>query len=288
MKQLGKLKSIFVAPVFIFLWLVNTELKAEEDIGQPRWEIGFAGGLLSVPHYMGSDQRYTLPIGLPYLVYRGDIIRANRSGVRGVLIDRENFSLDLGLSFGLPVNNNNNARDDMPDLNLTGQAGPRFNWKFSTPESLPRLSMHIPVRYVIDIEGKKLAWVTEPSLKLEKKHLGAENKLSLRIDMGGLFAGRSFNKYFYGVADRFATSNRPAFKAESGFHSYFVKISSTYKKNKHLSFGVFIQLRDLSQGVVDNSPLVREATDVSAGVGFVWSIWQSEKLAGQGSRGQTR
>ncbi|MEE9421706.1 MAG: MipA/OmpV family protein [Gammaproteobacteria bacterium] len=280
MKLPGKRKIQRVITVLLLL-LIHVKAQAVvENKRQPVWEAGFAGGALSMPHYMGSDQRYTLPLGLPYLVYRGEFVRVSRSGVKGLLVSKDNFSLDLGLSFGLPVNNNNNARDGMLDLNLTGQAGPRLNWKFSTPEHLPKFSLHVPVRYVLDTEGKKLGWVTEPSLKIEKNHLGAAKKLSLRMDLGTLFSGESFNKYYYGVADRFAKSNRPAFEVESGFHSYFAKLSSTYKKNRHLSFGVFVQLRDLSQGVVDDSSLVRQSLDVSAGAGFVWSIWQSEKLDG--------
>lgn len=281
MKQLDIIKMCAATGALFSVALMHTVVRANEAEKKPLWEIGIAAGLLTTPHYMGSDERYLLPLGLPYLIYRGRFIRANRSGIRGLLVNRENFSLDLGLSFGLPVNNNNKARDGMPDLHLTGQAGPRLNWKFSTPEDLPQFSLHLPVRYVADIRGKQLGWVTEPSVKIEKKHLGTEKKLSLRIDLGGLFAGQSFNKYFYGVADRFARPDRPAFEAESGFHSYFVKLSSTYKKSKHLSFGAFVQLRDLSQGVADDSPLVRQALDVSAGVGFVWSIWQSEKLDGK-------
>jgi outer membrane scaffolding protein for murein synthesis (MipA/OmpV family) len=265
----------------ILLLLINVKAQAAvENKRQPVWEAGFAGGALSMPHYMGSDQRYTLPLGLPYLVYRGEFVRVSRRGVKGLLVSKDNFSLDLGLSFGLPVNNNNNARDGMPDLNLTGQAGPRLNWKFSTPEHLPQISLHVPARYVLDTQGKKLGWVTEPSLKIEKKYLGTEKKLFLRMDLGVLFSGKSFNKYYYGVADRFSKSDRPAFEAENGFHSYFAKLSSTYKKSRYLSFGAFVQLRDLSQGVVDDSSLVRQTLDVSAGVGFVWSIWQSEKLDG--------
>lgn len=271
--------SVVAAMVASSAWL--TAASAEEAERKPLWEIGFAGGLLTTPHYMGSDQRYTLPLGLPYLVYRGKFIRANRSGIRGLLIESEHFSLDLGLSFGLPVNNDNKARDGMPDLYLTGQAGPRLNWKFSSRENLPQFSLHLPFRYVADIQGKQLGWVTEPALKIVKKHPGSKRKLSLRMDLGGLFAGKSFNKYFYGVADRFATSDRAAFEAEGGYHSIFVKLSSTYRKSKRLSFGAFIQLRDLSQGVADDSPLVRQSLDVSAGVGLVWSIWQSEQLDGE-------
>ncbi|MEE9492709.1 MAG: MipA/OmpV family protein [Gammaproteobacteria bacterium] len=280
LKLNNKRKIQWVIAKFLLL-LLNAEVQAAiENTQQPVWEVGLAVGALSMPHYMGSDQRYTLPLGLPYLVYRGEFVRVSRRGVKGLLVSGEHFSLDLGLSFSLPVNNDNNARDGMPDLNLTGQAGPRLNWKFSTTNDLPQLSLHVPARYVLDTTGKKLGWVTEPSLKIEKKHWGAAKNLSLRMDLGVLFAGKSFNKYYYGVADRFAKSNRPSFEAESGFHSYFSKLSATYRKTRHLSFGAFIQLRDLSQGVVNDSPLVRQSLDVSAGVGFVWSIWQSEKLDG--------
>ena len=280
--QGSRVIPVKLLPVVAVLCMsLMADARAEEPERKPLWEIGVAAGLLSTPHYMGSDQRYTLPLGLPYLIYRGKFIRANRAGIKGLLVKGERFTLDLGLSFGLPVNNDNRAREGMPDLHLTGQAGPRFNWKFSMPVNLPQVSLHVPFRYVADIQGKQLGWVSEPSLKIEKKQLGAGNKISLRMDMGGLFAGKSFNKYYYSVADRFARPGRPGFEAEEGFHSFFLKLSATYKKTRHLGFGIFLQLRDLSRGVVDDSPLVRQDLDVSAGLGVVWSIRQSRTLDGE-------
>ncbi|MEE9493332.1 MAG: MipA/OmpV family protein [Gammaproteobacteria bacterium] len=274
--------SVFIA--MILFWQNDALAQIDEAGKEPLWEIGVAGGVLSTPHYMGSDQRYILPIAAPYFIYRGKFIRANRRGIKGLLINRKNFSLDLGLGFGLPVNNNNKAREDMPDLSLTGQIGPQLNWKFSRSGNLPQVSLHLPIRYVADVQAKKLGWVTEPSLLVKQNLPVLQNKISLHLRMGGLLAGKSFNKYYYTVADQYARQDRPAYVAKSGFHSYFMKLSSTYAWSKYLSMGAFIQLRDLSQGVVDDSPLVTQALDVSLGIGFVWSVRQSVALEGQSLR----
>ncbi|MEE9342043.1 MAG: MipA/OmpV family protein [Gammaproteobacteria bacterium] len=262
-------------------WMIVSSAQAEEVSKEPLWEIGVAGGVLSTPHYMGSDQRYTLPIAAPYFVYRGKHVKANRQGVKGLLIDQGNFSLDLGLGFGLPVNNKNKAREGMPDLSLTGQLGPQLNWIFPTSKNQPKFSLHMPVRYVLDVEWKKLGWIAEPLLLIEQRLPVIQQKVLMRLHFSSLLAGKSFNKYYYGVADRHAKSDRPAYEAKSGFHSYSVKLSSTYSRSKYLSFSGFMQLRELSHGVIDNSPLVRQSADISLGIGFVWSARQSVVLAGQ-------
>ncbi len=265
---------------FLTLCLMNSNaLAAVEETRLPKWEIGLAAGLISIPHYVGSDQRYTLPLGLPFLVYRGDIIKADREGVRGELFFDERLSIDLGFSFGLPVKNGNDARDGMPDINLTGQAGPRINWKFDTPSHIPEITLLLPVRYVLDIRGNGLDWVVEPSLMLEKKRMGPDKKSSVRMDLGLLYASNEYNEYYYGVSEQFATADRPAYNAKSGLHSYFINLSTSYKQSAHLSYGAFIRLRNLSPSVISDSPLVKEKYDLTAGVGLVWSIWQSKTFA---------
>lgn len=99
-----------------FLILACAVPAVAEEIPKPLWEIGLAGGIFTIPQYVGSDQRYTLPLGLPYLIYRGEILRADRDGVRGRLFEADGLSLDLSFSFGLPVRNSNDARRGMPAL----------------------------------------------------------------------------------------------------------------------------------------------------------------------------
>jgi len=260
---------------FLFFLLGQSSAQSSEE-NLPLWELGFAGGFFSLPEYMGSDERYTLPLGVPYLIYRGEIIKADRDGLRGALFEKDQFSVDLGFSFGLPVSNSNKARRGMPGLFLTGQVGPRLNWEFKEFANRSTISTHLPVRFSMDTHGNTLGWVAEPSFKWEKKHLGKAENISARLDLGLLYAQRRYNDYYYSVPAQFATSERAEYQAQSGLHSYFLRLSSTLQQTQQLNIGFFIRLRTLDSSVVADSPLVRDKLYLSTGIGFTWIFMKSK------------
>ena len=49
---------------------------------KPLWEAGAGVAVLDFPDYRGSDERQTLVLPIPYLVYRGDFLKADRDSVR--------------------------------------------------------------------------------------------------------------------------------------------------------------------------------------------------------------
>ena len=51
----------------------------------PLWEAGVGVGAVAVPAYKGSATYRTFAAPLPYFVYRGEIFRANRDGLRANL-----------------------------------------------------------------------------------------------------------------------------------------------------------------------------------------------------------
>jgi len=259
---------------FLFFLVGQSAQSSEENL--PLWEVGAAGGLFSLPEYMGSDERYTLPLVVPYFIYRGEKFKADRNGLRGALFKSGRFFVDLGFSFGLPVSNSNEARQDMPDLFLTGQVGPRLNWQIKGLTEGSGVSFHLPVRYSLDTRLNSLGWVAEPSFKWEKKHLTKTENISARLDLGLLYAQNRFNDYYYSVPAQFATSKRPEYQAESGLHSYFIRLSSSLQQSKQHNIGFFLRIRTLESGVIADSPLVRDKLYLSAGVGFTWIFKKSE------------
>ncbi len=248
------------------------------DAGKPLWEVGIAAFGFSIPQYMGDEERYTLPLAVPYFIYRGEFLKVDRDGIRSLLFDHKNLSLDLGFSFGLPVSNDNEAREGMPELHFTGQAGPRLNWTFDMPDDAPETSLHLPLRYVMDTHGNTLGWVMEPSLKLNKENFGSEDRFSLRLDLGALFTSQTYNDYYYTVEPEYVTEERPAYTADSGLHSYFARLNAAYQINHDLKLRLFLIARTLSPGVVADSPLVKDEHYLGAGIGFIWRFWQSEAL----------
>ncbi|HSB24315.1 MAG TPA: MipA/OmpV family protein, partial [Burkholderiaceae bacterium] len=52
---------------------------------QPLWEAGLGIGGLRLPDYRGSDQSHDWIVPVPYIAYRGKILKADREGARAVL-----------------------------------------------------------------------------------------------------------------------------------------------------------------------------------------------------------
>ncbi|MCU7849889.1 MAG: MipA/OmpV family protein [Candidatus Thiodiazotropha sp. (ex Lucinoma kastoroae)] len=272
------LHSAVKGSFFALLPLLFTSIAlADKEEDKPLWEIGMVAIALSIPQYMGGEERYNLPLAAPFFVYRGEFFKADRDGIRGVFYKKENLSLDLGFGFDLPVSNDDGAREDMPRLYLTGQVGPRINWTFDMPVDTPEVSLHLPLRYTLDTHKNALGWVAEPTLKIIEEGLGSEKRMQLRIDLGVLFTSEEYNDYYYSVGPQYVTAERPAYDAGSGLHSYFAKMNAEYQLQDNLKLRAYLIARFLSPGVIDDSPLVKDELYLGGGIGFIWSLWQSKE-----------
>jgi MipA family protein len=267
-----KAQLLFLLPLF-FTSLVQAEVEKDK----PLWEIGMAAIALSIPQYMGGEERYNLPLAVPFFIYRGELLKSDQDGIRGIFYKKENLTLDLGFGFDLPVRNDNGEREGMPRLYLTGQVGPRLNWTFDRSEDSPEVSLHLPVRYTLDTHGNALGWVAEPSLKIVEEGLGRQERLLLRFDLGVLFASEQYNDYYYSVQPQYVTAERPAYDASSGLHSYFAKMNAEYQLQDNLKLRAYLIARTLSPGVIDDSPLIKDELYLGGGIGFIWSFWQSKE-----------
>ncbi|HXH72741.1 MAG TPA: MipA/OmpV family protein [Mariprofundaceae bacterium] len=258
------------------LLLPATALAAEN---RPRWEAGIAVGVASLPQYMGSDERYTFAVPLPYIIYRSERLNFGRNGLRAELFDRGRLSVDLSLGAGMPVRNSNRARAGMPPLNFNLQAGPRINWQFyQTAHSA--LSLRLPWRGVMDIKGHYLGWVSEPDLYLR---LIPSDNIEWRLTAGALFASARYNDTYYSVAPAYATATRPAYQARGGLHSLSLGASMLWTLDDRLRLFGSVRYRNLSPGVVAGSPLVKTPHYLSAAIGLAWSFYQSDERVQSGT-----
>ena len=242
---------------------------------KPVWEAGLATGLISLPHYMGSDERYLLPLAFPYIIYRGEVFKVDRQGLRSRLLETMRMTVDLDFGFGLPVKKGNKAREGMPPLYLTGQVGPQLNWYWLTDEHMEAV-VHLPVRGALNVRGDYIGWLIEPSMHVEFEDFGPGEAFSSKTEIGLLYASQRYNDTYYGVAPQYATATRPAYQARQGLHSIYLSTNLNYEVYDGFWTGVFLRLRDLSQGVVADSPLVKSKYYTSVGIGFIWRLGQSD------------
>ena len=118
---------------------------------RPEWELGLGATAFTFPDYRGADESRGYLLPFPYLIYRGDVLRVDRQGARGVLLETERVELDVSISGAPPVDSSKNrAREGMPDLDPTFEIGPRLNVILArSPDRSKALTFRLPLRAVI-------------------------------------------------------------------------------------------------------------------------------------------
>ncbi len=241
------------------------------------WETGAAGGFVSLPHYTGSDQLYTLPLVLPYVLYRGDFFRADRSGFKGMFYTSDRLSLDISLSLGLPVqSSDNDAREGMPDIPWTGQVGPRLVVRLYSNDAGLDVLGRLPVRSVGDINGAQVGWTIAPDVVVR-----ANNVLPWGMDCvvsaGLLYGSKGYHDLYYSVGEAYVTDERAFYRSGEGLNSYFATLNLGHAISRTVTLRLIMQWQGMGDSVVADSPLVRVRSNVSFAMWFVWRLWESER-----------
>ncbi len=264
--------------------LASTEAGAE-GIEQPLWELGFGGGVLDTPDYPGSDQRQARGLTLPYVVYRGDILRiGDGQSARAVAAEGQRYELSLSFDAAFDASaDRNRAREGMDDLDYLFEIGPQWLYeamKFQSEEhGRGELHLSLQARAVLSTDLESLShrgFVVEPMVRY-RHHGLLYDPLDLSVTLRPVWANRALQGYFYDVPEENARQGRPAFQAEAGYFGTHLNFYATWHFSEKLR--LFAGLQTLWQtGITNrNSPLFRSTTGMSAGAGFVWSLLESER-----------
>jgi len=248
---------------------------------KPLWEVGVVGGLGWIPDYPAAGQNHLQWVGLPYLVYRGDVLRAGDKGiVRSRLFHNDRVEFDISVSGSFPSESEyNDARAGMTDLDWLGEVGPRLQFTLARAARHAKIDFELPVRAVFSTDFSSFGhegYVFAPELAYQNERFGGR-EIDLKLSLSAKFANQDLAEYFYGVPAAFANSTRSAYTAKAGYigsrlQLRFVEtMSSRWKTFAGVS-------TDFHQGSAnDKSPLFRKSTNFSVGAGIIWSFWQSER-----------
>ncbi|MCW5610838.1 MAG: MipA/OmpV family protein [Rubrivivax sp.] len=235
--------------------------------GLPLWELGLGAGALSLPHYRGSDQSQQWLLPVPYAVYRGDILRADRDGARAVLLESERLDFDLSAGASAPAKSRDNrARSGMPDLAPTVEFGPNLNLTLARGAGW-KLDLRLPVTasFTLGSDARSIGWAAAPNLNLDLQRDG----WNVGLLAGPLFGSRAYHAYFYDVAPEYATAARPAYRARGGMAGWRVT-GALSRRFGDLWLGAFVRADSLAGARFDDSPLVRRRQHLSAGLALSW------------------
>jgi outer membrane scaffolding protein for murein synthesis (MipA/OmpV family) len=237
----------------------------------PLWEAGAGFGVTTLPHYRGSDQSKTWVLPVPYLVYRGDILKIDDRRYR-LFFHSDRVELEFSLSGSPPVKDDN-ARRGMPDLDPTLEIGPSLNIAlYRSDNGMERLEVRLPVRTVISSDFSHFrheGWIFQPNLSMDFKNVLGNRGWNLGLQSSLIYTDRRYNRYFYAVDPIFATADRPAFDPGGGYGGLNV-LAAVSKRFPNFWVGGFAKWDSVGSAVFADSPLVRARGNLSGGFAIAW------------------
>lgn len=240
----------------------------------PLWELGLGVAALRMPHYRGAAQSRDWVLPLPYAVYRGEILRADREGARAVFVDTGRFEVDVSAAASAPTDSRDDeARRGMPDLDPTVEFGPSANLTLARGAGWT-LKARLPLRAAFTLRGssRHVGWSATPNLSFDREWRG----WNLGAQAAVLAGDRRLHGYFYDVAPADATAERPAYRARAGGAGWQATLGAS-RRFDSIWFGAFVRADSVRGAAFAASPLVRRRDNVMAGFGVSWVFAASER-----------
>ncbi|MDB5889189.1 MAG: putative outer membrane protein [Polaromonas sp.] len=258
--------------------LVQAQAQNRTPLALPLWEIGGVGLAVSQQAYPGSSQRVNRGLVLPYLVYRGPLLRADRDTVGLRAYKSPTLELDVGFAAALgSKSDDTDVRRGMPDIGTLVEFGPRLKWNLADGPDPGRIRAEFALRGVYDISDsfsyKGISF--EPRLIYETQLPGGWR---LGTNAGLVMGNKRLGETFYGVAPQYATALRPAYAADGGRIAWRLGANVSREITPHLRFFGFARFDTVSGAANAGSPLVQRKGGATVGAGLVYSWVRSETL----------
>jgi outer membrane protein len=256
--------------------LASASARAKEE---PLWEAGFGVAALAFPDYRGSSHNRAYALPAPYFVYRGDLFKADRYGMRGIFFRTDRLDLNLSVGASLPVDSEDNSvRSGMPDLKPSVELGPSLDvtlWRSADQDT--RLDIRTPLRAAISVESdpRYIGAQFYPHANLDFSNALGFSGWNLGVQAGPVFTNSRYNRYYYGVPAELATATRPAYEPGGGYAGmqFLAALSKRFPK---YWVGGFVRYDTLAGAEFAPSPLVTSRRYLAGGFGFSWIFAESK------------
>ncbi|BAL97196.1 MipA/OmpV family protein [Rubrivivax gelatinosus] len=245
---------------------------------EPLWELGAGATVLRLPHYRGAADSSTWVLPLPWFVYRGEVLRADRDGARARLFETERVDLDLGFAAGTPTRSDDDeARRGMDDLEPTVEVGPRLRVALAKGADW-KTELRLPLRAVIGVDRSPslLGWTAAPALAVDGERAG----FGWGLQAGPIWGDRRLHRHYYEVRPDEAAPGRPAYAARGGYAGWQATAALSRRAGPWW-FAAFVRADSVGGAVFADSPLVRRDTNVGAGIALVRVFARSEREAAE-------
>ena len=273
-----KLFLIFFISLNAFTQISRNFQKSQK----PKYEVGFGAIRLDVPNYPGASKSTPRTIPFPWVIYRGDILRADEEGTRAKFLEGD--SLELGLSFGFNFaikSDDNEARVGMPDTDTLVGIGPGLIYRLLKDDPLQRVNFGIGLRgnlatnFADSLRYQGL--ILEPYVRYWRK-LSSDIPVTVFTSLSASISDQDYADFFYTVKNQYETSTREAYKAKSGLIDLAFSLGFSYDISKKASIFSGATYSNLSVAANKKSDLVEEEHNIGFIVGFAWLFYESDTM----------
>lgn len=268
------------------LWPGGATAAGEEPVAGageqvPKWEAGIGAGWAWTPHYPAAGQNGSTVLALPYFIYRWERVKIGEGGlVSGRVFEDPRVELTASIGGALPAKSEDNrAREGMPDLDTLAEVGAQLDVTLAEREGRDKWKLQMPLRAVVSTDFGSLDYrgvVVRPRVAYSREGL-AGGAVEATLAAGPIFASDLLMDYFYDVPPQFATPTRPAYEARGGYMGSAATLYATYDVNERLRLILGGQAAWYGGATNADSPLFRDSTSYSVGLGLVWRILESEE-----------
>lgn len=250
--------------------------------GLPLWEVGVGVAGLNVPFYRGADQDNSYVLPLPYVIYRGEYLKIDKSGIRGNVFSSDRIVLDFSLAGGVPVPREvGGARAGMPSLEPTLEVGPSLEMRLWQGREISHdIWLNLPLRAAFSAGNSGIdhaGWIFAPFVEYTWRNERHHASWKANIAVGPIYADESYHDYFYSVDAAYVAVDRPEYRASGGYGGSRVSMG-VQRRLGDLWFGVFGRYDTLQGAVFGASPLVKTRQYHAVGFAMTWVFLKSKTL----------
>ncbi len=258
---------------------ISSTVMAQAPSAAPLWELGAAAIGVSQQAYPGSDQQVNTGLLLPFFIYRGEVLRADRDAAGIRALKTETFEIDIGVAGSFGAGSGSiDTRKGMSELGTLIELGPRLKWNLGAAPGGGRWRAEIPLRAVFDLSdrGEHKGLSFEPKLIYERQ---SSNGWRYNASVGAIVADNKLARTFYEVNSSEATALRPAYAASSGLVGWRLGTTFSRSLNRDWRMFGFARVDTVAGAANKSSPLVRQTTGATVGVGITYTWLRSEQSA---------
>ncbi|MBI2748207.1 MAG: MipA/OmpV family protein [Burkholderiales bacterium] len=251
---------------------------SQDSTPLPLWEVGLFALGASQQAYPGAAQQLDRGLLLPYLIYRGEVLRVDRGGIGLRKVVSPSVELDIGFSGAFGTRSGEiDARQGMLELGTLVEFGPRIQWMLVDNLGGGRLRADFALRGVFDLNDH----LSSRGLALEPELVFARNPSTgwrYSAGVGVVVGDNRLNDTLYGVDPVYATPTRAAYTASAGLIASRLSLYVSRALSRDLRLSAYTRIDSVAGAANQASPLVQKNAGASVGVWLTYTLARSSTL----------